>query len=525
MNQTGVIAGVSVAHGRASVDQIEAAGGDSQETTVRELLAEPGVQEAFALSTCNRTEAYVAATDGETAARALDGFAPTVPEGAVRRLDHEESIRHLMRVASGLESLVLGEDQIIGQLRDAISAARERDALGERLGDVLTKALHVGERARTETAINEGTVSLGSAAVDLAQRAVGVDDEVVLVVGAGEMGTLVARSFADAGVERILVANRTLSTAEHVAAELDAPAEALPLSAATRALGRASVVVTATNADDHVLDAADFARRNVDLCIDLAQPRDVTPAAATTVDLRDIDDLEAVTAAAREQRRSEVREVESLIDAEFDRLTEQFKRDRADEAISAMYEAAERTKRRELDEALTKLEANGGLTDDQRETVAALADALVGQLLAAPTKSLREAAAEDDWNTIHTAMQLFDPEFDEISVGDGPPTPADTDGNAGPPGGGGSVPTEAGQSVPADVDEGSVPADVDEGSVPADVDEGSIPTDAAPSQTDGGESCDRSDPGGCPELSDRSERSDRPELNDSRDGSPPRDGR
>ncbi|MEZ3116013.1 glutamyl-tRNA reductase [Halobaculum sp. MBLA0147] len=425
MNTSGVIGGVSVAHGRATVDQIEAAGADTAAETVARLSRAPGVEEAFALSTCNRSEAYVAGEDAAALRTALSGFAPTVPDGAIRRLDHEESIRHLMRVASGLESLVVGEDQIIGQVRDAADEAREAGAMGDRLDDVVTKAIHVGERARTETAINEGTVSLGSAAVELADEAVGVAGETALVVGAGEMGTLVARSLAATAVDEVLVANRTLSTAEHVAAELDASAEALPLSATGRALERAEIVVTATNADDHVLEAADFSHRDVALCIDLAQPRDVAPAAETTVDLRDIDDLEAVTAAARDRRQSEVREVEALIDEEFDRLLDRFKRDRADDAVSAMYEAAERTKRRELDEALTKLEAQGELTDEQRETVASLADALVGQLLAAPTKSLREAAAEDDWNTIHTAMQLFDPEFDEISPEDVPAGPPD----------------------------------------------------------------------------------------------------
>jgi len=426
MRETTVVAGVSVAHDSATVDQIEAAGGPDEQTVVEGLLAAPGVEEAFALSTCNRAEAYVAGPDAAALDDALSGFAAPVPTGVVDRLDHEASIRHLMRVTSGLESLVLGEDQIIGQVRDAVAVAREVGGLDGALDAILTKALHVGERARTETAINEGTVSIGSAAVALAVEEARVADEPVLVVGAGDMGTLAARALADAGAARVFVANRTLSAAEHVAREVDAPAEAVPLSA----VGSVQVVVTATDADDYVLDAADFAHAGVALCVDLAQPRDVAPSAETTVELRDIDDLEAVTAQARERRAAEVREVESLIDDELGRLLEQFKRDRADEAVSAMYEAAERTKRRELEEAVTKLEAQGGLTDEQRETVAALADSLVGQLLAAPTKSLREAAAEDDWNTIHTAMQLFDPEFDAVPEG-GPP--AGVDGEDGPP--------------------------------------------------------------------------------------------
>ncbi|MFB6175630.1 MAG: glutamyl-tRNA reductase [Halobaculum sp.] len=419
MNQAGVIAGVSVAHDRASVDEIEAAGVGSQREVVARLLDQPGVTEAFALCTCNRAEAYVATDDAALARRALDDFAPEVPDGSVRRMDHEESIRHLMRVASGLESLVLGEDQIIGQVKDAIEDARNEGALGNRLEDALTKAVHVGERARTETAINEGTVSLGSAAIDLATEQADLTAETALVVGAGEMGTLVARSLDDTPVEQIFVANRTVPHAEHVACEVETDAEAIPLDDAAAVLDRTALVVTATNAPEYVLTAEDFSDATVDLCIDLAQPRDVAPEATASVDLRDIDDLEAVTDAARDRRASEVGAVESLIDEEFDRLLEQFKRDRADEAVSSMYEAAERTKQRELTEAIEKLEAQGGLTDEQRETVGALADALVGQLLAAPTKSLREAAAEEDWTTIHTAMRLFDPEFDGIDADPG----------------------------------------------------------------------------------------------------------
>jgi glutamyl-tRNA reductase len=448
MTETGVIAGVSVAHEQASVEDIEAVSAESQREEVARLLAAPGVEEAFVLCTCNRAEAYVGTDDPALANEALDGFAPAVPEGAVRRLDHEESIRHLMRVASGLESLVLGEDQIIGQVKDAMEDARVEGGLGDRLADALTKAIHVGERARTETAINEGTVSLGSAAVDLAAEATDVTDETALVVGAGEMSTLVARALDDTEIGRVIVANRTVSKADHLTEEIETAAEALSLAELSTALDRASLVVTATDAEGHVLDATDFARSDVDLCIDLAQPRDVAPAADTTVDLRDIDDMEAVTAEARRQRQSEVDAVEAMIDEEFDRLLEQFKRTRADEAISAMYEAADRTKQRELDQALSKLEAQGELNDDQRETVEALADALVGQLLAAPTKSLREAAAEDDWTTIHTAMRLFDPDFDidvETVAGDPP---------EGIPAGAGGRPADAPDAIPDDAGDG-----------------------------------------------------------------------
>jgi len=411
---TGVIRGVTVSHRQATVDEIEAASAADEETTVRDLLARDGVEEAFALQTCNRAEAYVvteAAADGRAA---LSDFAPDVRDGAVREMDHETSLRHLMRVAAGLESLVIGEDQIIGQLRTAFETARGVGGIGSVLDPAITKALHVGERARTETRINEGVVSLGSAAVELADRKVDLDGATALVVGAGEMGHVAARALDDTGVSTLVVANRTVPHAARLADEVETTARAVSLEAAPDAAARADVLVTATNSPEPVLEAGSLTGAGRTVVIDLAQPRDVDPAAGDVdgIETYDIDSLEAITDETRAQRREAAEAVERMIDEEFDRLLDSFKRQQADAAIGAMYESAEVVKERELRRAVSRLESQGELTAEQRETVASLADALVGQLLAAPTKSLRDAAAEDDWTTIQTALGLFDPEFD-----------------------------------------------------------------------------------------------------------------
>jgi glutamyl-tRNA reductase len=422
---TGVITGVSVSHALATVEEVESAAPDDESAAAQRLAARPGVSESVVLATCNRAEAYVVTNSAADGKEALSAFAPEVREGAVTRLEHEDAIRHLMRVASGLESLVLGEDQIIGQVKDAIERAREDGTLGPVLEEALLKAVHVGERARTETAINEGTVSMGSAAVELAGREADLDDATALVLGAGEMGTLAARAFDGAGVDELLVANRTLPNAEHVAEDVSVGAEAVPLHDAAAAVREASVVVAATGADEPVLTAEELDGADA-VCVDIARPRDIDPAAdeLESVVVHDIDDLERVTEAAHENRRAAAREVEAMIDREHDRLLSSFKRARADEAIRGMYEGAERMKARELDRAITKLEAQGDLNDDQRETVEALADSLVSQLLAPPTESLREAAGEDDWTTIQTAMELFDPRSDAADV-DAPADAAD----------------------------------------------------------------------------------------------------
>ena len=414
MKETGAIAGVSVAHDRATVDEIESAGGDGVRATVSDLLARDGVEEAFALQTCNRSEAFVVTGRTVDGADALASFAPDVRGGAVRRLDHEESLKHLMRVAAGLESLVLGEDQIIGQLREAYEESESAGGIGPVLKDAVTKALHVGERARNETSINEGVVSLGSAAVRLAATEIDLTDGSAVVVGAGEMGTLAARTLDDTAVSEIVVANRTVPNAEYVAGEIDTPAQAVSLADLPAVVPDADLVISATGSPEPVIEPKHVADAGRLVCVDIAQPRDVDPAVADRdgLTLYDIDALEDVTRRTRESREAEARDVEAIIDEELDRILQAYKRKRADAAISAMYAGADRVKAREVDRALSKLESQGDLTEAQRETVEDMADALVGQLLAAPTSSLRDAAGEDDWETIRTALRLFDPEFD-----------------------------------------------------------------------------------------------------------------
>jgi len=414
---TGLLAGVSVSHQRAGIEEIDRASRESQAEAVRSLLEREGVREAFVIQTCNRAEAYVVAEDAAAGREALAPYAGEVPEEAVLELDHGESLRHLLRVAAGLESLVVGEDQILGQVSSAFEDAREAGGIGPILEDAVVKALRVGERARTETAINEGVTSLGSAAVALARETLETDlgDATALVVGTGEMGTLAARAL-EGTVERILLANRTAETAEHLAGTLETDTGVLGLDALAGAAGAVDLVVTATGSETPVLDASALEDAGDTLVVDLAKPRDVPPAAGELagVTLRDLDALESVTEETRSRRRAAAEAVEAIVEEELKRLLVQYKRKRADEAISAMYESAERVKERQVDTALTRLEtaADGDLDDDQREVVESLADAIVGQLLAAPTRSLRDAAEEDDWSTISTALRLFDPDFE-----------------------------------------------------------------------------------------------------------------
>ncbi|WP_255193436.1 glutamyl-tRNA reductase [Natronobeatus ordinarius] len=412
MTGVGVVTGARVTHETGSVDDLAAASPESQHAGVARLRSAPAVAEAYVLSTCNRVEAYVVTPEAENGREALEDFFSDVPEAAIVHSDHDESLVHLLRVAAGLDSVVLGEDQIIGQVRTAYEDARGAGGIGPMLEPALTKAFRVGERARTETAINDGVVSLGSAAALLVAETAGVEGATALVVGAGEMGELAAKHLAEHGAEEVVVANRTVSRGAALVDAIDADGDVVGLDDLEWVAPDADVVIAATGSSEPVVEPDHLGARE-QVVVDLGQPRDVHPDADDhpTVTVYDLDDLEAITRRTREQRAEAAAEVEAIVEREFDLLTEQYKRSRADEVIAAMYESAEQLKTRELETALSRLEATDGFTSDQAEIVRSMADALVGQLLAPPTKSLREAAAEDDWETINTALHLFDPEF------------------------------------------------------------------------------------------------------------------
>jgi glutamyl-tRNA reductase len=401
-----------VSHETATLDQLEAAAFESDCSAVADLLSRPGIDEAFVLQTCNRIEAYAVTDDlnrGQNAVRSLfSGVEPAV----VTEMAHEESIRHLLRVAAGLESLVVGEDQILGQIRDAYETARDGDGIGPILDDAVTKAIRVGERARTETAINDGVVSLASAAVKLTEETHGLRGARAAVIGVGEMGTLAANRLAG-NVQELTIVNRTIENARDLKADIDPTPTTLDvtsLDSLAETLHAHDVVISATGSQEWILDPKECQALGDTLVVDITRPRDIPPAADEMDHLTvyDLDRLETVTEKTRQMRRNAAKDVEQLIDEEFRRLLNQYKRKRADTVISAMYEGAERVKAKELQTTFEK----GEFDDDQRELVEAMADSLVNQLLAPPTNSLRDAAQEDDWSTIHTALQLFDPDFE-----------------------------------------------------------------------------------------------------------------
>lgn len=406
----GVISASVVTHHDADVDTIARATPDDPEAFLADLLNSPDVEEAFLLCTCNRVECYVVT---ETPTEGRDRLATHfggVPDRARTDLRHDAAIEHLCRVAAGLESQVLGEDEILGQVRSAYHRADDLGAIGPILEPAILKALHVGERARTETTVNEGVVSLASAATALAEERIHLPAATAVVVGAGDAGSRVARALADVGVERLVVANRSMDTAEGLVDEIGM-AEIVELDAMSGALRRADLCVTATGSDTPVLGPDRVPRERSLLLIDLGQPPDVSPSVRERANVAyyDLDRLRVITERTHERRSEAAKEVERLIDREVEALRRQFKRDQAEEVIAAMRAGAEGIKRRELERARHRLQNGDAPTD---AVVEDMADAIVNAIMAAPTEALRDAAEENDWATINAAIHIFDPSLD-----------------------------------------------------------------------------------------------------------------
>jgi glutamyl-tRNA reductase len=365
----------------------------------RELAASGGpAHEAVVLSTCNRTELYVAGDDGivEHADRALLALAgpgaPALAPSAYRLAD-ESAALHLFRVAAGLDSMVPGEGEILGQVRDAFEAGSP----GPLLGRTFRMALRAGRRARVETGIGESPASIPAAAAALAERVFeGLTGRAVVLVGAGRTSELTARNLRSRGATIAVVANRTLEHAERLAATFGArPAT---IDGLVDALRDADIVVSSTSAPGFVLGGEALApvlrsrRGRPVLIVDLAVPRDVDPSLGT-IDgsfLYDVDALEGVVAASLEGRRSEAVRAERIVSEEAER----FRAWRASlavvPAIASLRAHAEEIRATEL----ARLE--GRLPESDRDVVDTLTAQIVNKLLHLPTVRLKEAAVTAD---------------------------------------------------------------------------------------------------------------------------------
>jgi glutamyl-tRNA reductase len=359
-------------------------------------LADGG--EAVCLSTCNRTELYFSHPDPDEV-EALGADALLGNEVELYRMRDEDAAMHLFRVAAGLDSLVPGEGEILGQVRDAYEAG----ARGPVLDRLFREALRVGKKVRTETAIAESPASVSSAAAALAQQVFGeLGGCKVFLVGAGEVSELAARALTARGATIAAVTSRTQESAEAFGAR------AVPFDALGRELQQADVVVSSTSSPDPVLAREQIPERKGRplFVIDLAVPRDVEPAVAELEDcyLYDIDDLQAVVRESLSGRRREAERAEAIVEQEARCFRDWQASLHVVPAIASLRERAERIRSGELAKAEGRLE---GLSESERRTVESLTTQIVNKLLHVPIVRLKEAAATEGTGYVEVARHLF----------------------------------------------------------------------------------------------------------------------
>ena len=384
------------------------------ERALGELLRLPGVQEAVILSTCNRTEFYVDASSASPPAlrswllrdQQLSGDA----ERALYSLDHNESIRHLFRVACGLDSMILGEPQILGQLKDAFRHAERSGAIGMKLNRLFQHTFSVAKKVRTDTEIGSSPVSVAYAAVNLANQFFsGFSRHTALLIGAGATMELVARHLHGKGIGRMFIANRDILRAQALADRFTG--FALPLSALEGTLPDADILISATESLVPVVDveqmkkAVRARKRKPVFAVDLAVPRDLDSAISELDDvyLYTIDDLDKVVVEGQSNREAAVADANRILDEETRRYLDIERSKEVAPVITALRDHGDALRREVLEQARRRLD-KGADTDEVLEYVTA---SLLKKLLHQPSVRLRDAGAASDAEFIEAARELF----------------------------------------------------------------------------------------------------------------------
>lgn len=378
------------------------------------------VEEVIILSTCNRTELYAIVPEGEALAdkalELIDWVANyhhlSAPELQQCAYHHEagEALRHLVHVASGLDSMVLGEPQIFGQLKSAYVVANEAGTVGSELGRLFPRIFSIAKRVRTDTAIGENPVSVAYAAVDLAGHIfTDLSQSNALLVGAGETIELVARHLIEAGVSKIVIANRTLGRARELAQKFGA--EAVLLAEIPEQLGEADIVITSTASQLPILgkgaveEALKGRKHRPYLMVDIAVPRDIE---AQVGDLRDVylysvDDLREIVEENMRSRQDEACKADQIIDEGVSLYIEEMRSLAAVDAVKEYRTMAEQLREQELQRAERAL-ARG---DDPQKVLAQMSRAITNKLIHAPTAGLKQASAAGRQDLLQHACKLL----------------------------------------------------------------------------------------------------------------------
>ncbi|MBI2304170.1 MAG: glutamyl-tRNA reductase [Chloroflexi bacterium] len=366
------------------------------------------------LSTCNRTEVYTISDGRGEGRRQIQRFLSRYHQASQRELapflfcyQEEEAIRHLFQVACGMDSMVFGEAQILGQVRQALAAAAAADACGPHLSRLFQAALRAGRLARAQTGIGHNSVSVSSIGVALARQTLGgLDGCTALVISAGETGTLTAKNLVDGGVSQVLVTSRTYERACQLAHRWEG--RAVPFEDLEEALEAADIVITSTGAKGHILGPQEVGtamrnRRTRPLFVlDIAVPRDVDPLVATidNVFLYDIDDLQAISETNLKVRQREAEKAQPILEREVARFMRWWNSRGAVPTIVTLRRWAETVRSSEVEKTLSRLDR---LSPQEQERIAAMSRSLVNKLLHTPTRRLKEGRGK----TLPIARELF----------------------------------------------------------------------------------------------------------------------
>ena len=404
-----------ISHRSAPIDALEALGLARNQVpgALETLRAHAGG--GVLIATCSRTEAYVALPDAAAAHAALDSFVrdqfgaePEAVRAHLYMLHDGDAVRHLFRVTAGLDSLMLGESEVLGQVRDCYGMAAQAGTAKGALTHLFHHALRVGKRVRTETAIGRNPLSVSRACVAMLRNTLGdLSQQRALVIGVGDASRLAAQAFTDASVGSLTIANRTLPHAAPLARSLGAVAA--PLRDLPSLLREVDIVVSSTGAPGVVLTADAIAEAMASrtgrplVAIDLAMPRDIDPSAAGIdgVRLYTTRDLESVAEANRRERAAEAGQAESIVEEEVARFASWWKERDVRPVVAALHDRADAIRDAEVRKTLARLNGAG---EEGREAIEAMSKALVRRLLHNPTRTL---LTRNDNSLTGAARELF----------------------------------------------------------------------------------------------------------------------
>ena len=390
-----LIINIRVDHTLADIETMEKVSKDLKElfSNLRENM---DIKEYIEINTCNRYEYFLYTDDYDSEDLDCDNEYVIIQY-------NDDAILHLFRMSSGLESMIIGEDQILGQIKDSKKKSEKEGHCGKTLDTIFTKAIHVGQVVRNKTKINQGSISIGSAAVDLAEEHLGdLQDKHVLVIGAGKMGTLVAKALAEKNLKAIFVANRTYYKAVKLAEELDG--EAILFDNLEEKLLNADLVISSTGSPhaiinkERLLRVFDEEMPKKMIFIDIANPRDIEDDVKELgIDLFNIDDLRGIAEKNKKLRENEVIEAEKIIENEFDLLKESFNLIEINSLLGSLRESMEEIRQRESQKGIVKL-----TTIDAKDikVIDKMTQSIVNKIFYDISENIKKSAKENEEDAI-----------------------------------------------------------------------------------------------------------------------------